>query len=82
MDDGRWGAEAQRDRAMAFPLAWILVINHNGQAQPNPDHEFVGSSLLRPKQSSLGAERYSRSRSNSLSICSPTAHIGESRLEG
>jgi len=81
MDDGGWGVEAQRDRAMAIPPAWILVVNHNGRAQPDPDHDFVGSSFLRPKQWGLGAERCSRSRQNSLSIYSPTAHIGESRLE-
>jgi len=81
MDDGVWGVEAQRDRAMALPPAWILIVIHNGRAQPDPDHEFVGSSLLRPKQWSPGAERCSRSKPNPLSICSPTAHTGESRLE-
>ena len=81
MDDGGWGAEAQRDRAIALPSAWVLVVNRGARVQLDPDREFVGSSLLRSNQWGPGAERCSRSRPNSLSICLPTAHIGESRLE-
>ena len=79
---GRWrmGDRIQHDRAMALPRLGFSIM-HNGRVQPDPDHEFVSSSLLLPKQQGLGAERCSRSRPNSLSICSPTAHIGESWLE-